>query len=184
MQRVKGTVIKSRLAFVTEHGGMDALERVLARFSAEDRKTLERVITVGWYPFALGKQLDDAIVAVVGGGDPGVFRRLGRASADTNLSTVHRTFISAGDPHAFLGRAQQIYALYYDTGRREYERTGDRSGVLTTRDAETFSAPDCQTVMGWYERALEMCGAKHPSLEEEECRARGGTVCRYRVTWE
>jgi len=184
MQRVKGTVLKSRLAFVTEHAGMDALQAVLATFAPADRRVLETALTVGWYPFELGKALDDAIVKVVGGGDPQFFRRLGRASADKNLTSLHRTFLTPGDPHAFLGKAQQIYGLYYDTGRREYERTGEKSGVITTRDAETFSAPDCLTVVGWYERALEMCGARRVAVVEDECRAQGGQACRYRVTWE
>jgi predicted hydrocarbon binding protein len=55
--------------------------------------------------------------------------------------------------------------------------------VLTTRDAETFSVPDCLTVVGWHRRALEMCGAKQVRIVEEECRARGGTACRYRISW-
>ena len=88
-----------------------------------------------------------------------------------------------GDPHAFLAKAPLIYSYYYDQGWREYEKTGEREAVLTTRDAETFSAPDCLTVVGWYRRALAMCGANGPRVVEEECRARGGDVCRYRLTW-
>jgi hypothetical protein len=48
----------------------------------------------------------------------------------------------AGDAHAFLARTPLIYSYYYDQGRREYEKTGDGEAVLTTRDADTFSAPD------------------------------------------
>jgi len=59
----------------------------------------------------------------------------------------------------------------------------EREGVLTTYEAETFSAPDCLTVVGWYRRALELCGAGSVRVVEEECRAKGGTVCRYRVSW-
>lgn len=150
MQRVKGAVLKSRLAFVTEHAGMAGLQAVLESLAPEDRKSIEAMLTVGWYPFDLGKKLDDAIVKVVGGGDPQFFRRLGRESADRNLKSLHKSFLSPGDPHAFLAKAQQIYGLYYQTGRREYERTGERSGVITTLDAETFSTPDCLTVIGWY----------------------------------
>jgi len=105
------------------------------------------------------------------------------ASADRNLTTLHRAFLVAGDPHAFLAKAPQIYALYYETGRRAYARTGERAGLLTTTGAETFSAPDCLTVVGWYRRALELCGATGVRVVEEECRARGGAVCRYRVSW-
>jgi uncharacterized protein (TIGR02265 family) len=184
MQKVKGTVLKSRMAFVLDLAGAAGLEAVLASVGAEHRAALEKVGIVGWYPFELGKALDDAIVTVAGKGDPKFFLQLGRASADKNLAVLHKTFIAHGDPQAFLAKAPEIYARYYETGRREYRATGERSGVITTLDAETFSAPDCLTVIGWYERALELCGAKHPSVVEEECRATGGATCRYRVSWE
>ncbi len=184
MQQVKGSVLKSRLAFVQEHAGPDGLGRVLAALSPEDQQQLKSLLTMQWYPFTLGQRLDDAIVREVGGGRREFFERLGAASADKNLTTVHRSFVTEGDPHGFLEKAPQIYALYYETGRREYTRTGEREGVLTTSDAETFSAPDCLTVIGWYRRALELCGATAVRIVEDECRSRGGAVCRYRVAWD
>ena len=183
MQQIKGAILKSRIAFVRERFGAEGVEKVRAALPAEDQAALKSILTVRWYPFEVGKRLDDAIVAVCGKGDPAYFKQLGAASADKNLTTLHKSLLSPGNPHAFLARARTIYALYYETGRREYERTGDRSGVITTYDAQTFSAPDCQTVIGWYERALEMCGASGVRVEEVECRARGGAVCRYNVSW-
>ena len=85
------------------HGNFPALQAVLASLGPADRKSLEGLLTVGWYDFELGKKLDDAIVAVVGKGDPAFFRRLGRASADKNLTSLHKSFVTAGDPHGFLG---------------------------------------------------------------------------------
>ena len=77
-----------------------------------------------------------------------------------------------------------VYSFYYNQGRREYEKTGEREAVLTTHEAEVFSIPDCATVVGWHRQALEMCGVKNPRVVEEECRARGGAVCRYRLSWD
>lgn len=182
MQQIKGAVLKSRLAFLDQFGG-DARGRVLATLPAEDRTALEQVATIRWYPFELGKRLDDAIMSVLGDGDPAFFEKLGEASANQNLGTLHKAFLAPGKPHVFLGKAQAIYALYYETGRREYAQTGEREGVLTTYDAETFSRPDCLTVVGWYKRALELCGAEGVQIVEEECRATGGETCRYRVSW-
>lgn len=176
MQQVKGAVLKSRLSFVEAHGGPGGLQRVLDALPEADRDALRSVLTVQWYPFELGKRLDDAIVRILGQGRQDYFLRLGEASAERNLTTLHKTFLTPGDPHAFLSKAPQIYALYYETGRREYQPTGDKSGVLTTHDAETFSAPDCLTVVGWHRRALEMCGATVVRVVEEECRAKGGAV--------
>lgn len=183
MQQIKGSVLKTRMAFVEEHSGKDGVQRVLDALSADDRKSLGMILTVQWYPFALGKRLDDAIVQVIGAGKSAFFERLGEASAEKNLATIHKGFLTQGDAHAFLEKAPAIYRLYYETGRREYARTGEREGVLTTHDAETFSVPDCMTVTAWHRRALELCGVKNPRVVEDECRANGGAVCRYRVSW-
>ena len=183
MQQVKGSVLKSRLAFVEQHGGADAVERVLATLPEKDRTELRNLVAIQWCPFELGRRLDDAIVAVLGGGRAQFFERLGAASADANLTGAHKAFLTPGDPQAFLAKAPQIYKLYYDTGRRTYAQSGPTSAELTTYDAETFSGPDCLTVIGWHRRALEMCGATNVHITEDECRARGGAVCRYRISW-
>jgi uncharacterized protein (TIGR02265 family) len=184
VQQIKGAVLKSRLAFVEEHFGKDGVRRVLEGLPPEDQRTLRMLFTSNWYPFALGKALDDAIVRALGGGRPEFFERLGAASAEKNLATLHSGFLTKGDPHAFLAKAPTIYALYYETGRREYQPTGPKEDLLTTYDAETFSAPDCLTIVGWYKKALEMCGVRGARVVEEECRAKGGRVCRYRVRWD
>lgn len=184
MQQIKGAVLKSRLTFVEEHSGADGVTRVVESLPPDDQRALKMIFTSNWYPFELGKRLDEAIVRVVGNGRPEFFVKLGEASAQKNLTSLHEGYLSKGNPQAFLAKAGKIYSMYYETGRREYEPTGERSGTLTTFDAETYSGPDCLTVVGWYRRALELCGAKNPSVVEEECRAKGGDVCRYRVAWE
>ena len=50
-------------------------------------------------------------------------------------------------------------------------------------DAETFSVPDCLTVIGWYKEALRMCGASKVTIEEVAYRARGDEFCRYEFSW-
>ncbi|HET9010677.1 MAG TPA: DUF2378 family protein, partial [Gemmatimonadaceae bacterium] len=107
----------------------------------------------------------------------------GESSASKNLASAHKAYLTKGDAHGFLSKAPQIYRMYYDVGRREYQRTGEREGVLTTYEAETYSVPDCSTIVGWHRKALEMCDVKGPRVVEEECRARGAAQCRYRVSW-
>jgi hypothetical protein len=183
VQQIKGAVLKSRVAFIQEHFGEEGVQRVLESLPAGDRRTLRMLFTSNWYPFELGQTLDEAIVRVLGAGQNELFERLGEASAASNLGSIHSSFLTRGDAHAFLAKAPSIYSLYYQSGRREYQPTGPTEGVLTTYDAETFSAPDCLTVVGWHRKALEMCGIKGVEIVEEECRAKGGKVCRYRIRW-
>jgi uncharacterized protein DUF2378 len=183
MPQIKGAVIRARLLFVQELAPDGGLERVLARLTPAEGKELRSLLATNWYPLELGSRLDEAIVEVLGGGRVEFFEELGVASADKNLAGVHRGFLVPDDPHAFLENAPLIYGFYYDKGHRTYERVGAKEAILTTRDGETFSVADCATVVGWHRRAVELCGGREPKVVEEECRARGGDVCRYRITW-
>lgn len=184
--QVKGSVLRSRLALIEDLAPGTGTERVLGRLPEADRNALATLLPSSWYPFDLGSRLDEAVVAELGGGRTEFFEKLGEASAEKNLGPgcVHRRFLVPGDPHAFLEKTPLIYSFYYDRGRRDYQRTGPSEGRITTHDAETFSVPDCLTVVGWHRRALQMCGAENVVVVEEECRARGGSVCRYTLRWK
>jgi len=133
VQQIKGAVLKSRLAFVEELGGKDGVTRVMAALPPADQRTLKLVFTSNWYPFPLGRALDEAIVQVLGDGRTDFFERLGEASAEKNLSTVHAGYLTNGDGHAFLSKSPSIYSLYYETGRREYQQAGPDRGRRPAR---------------------------------------------------
>ena len=182
-QQIKGAVLKSRLGFVEDTAGKEGVARVLARMPADHQRTLRMLFTSNWYPWAWVMRSTPRSWT----SSAMVVRRC------SSISARHRPIATwAGCTRATWRRANrtcscekapQIYAMYYETGRRTYERTGDRSGVLTTYDAPDVNANDCRTVVGWYRRALELCGVTGVKVRETECRARGGAVCRYEVSW-
>jgi uncharacterized protein (TIGR02265 family) len=181
---VRGAVLKARRRFVEEHFGGGAWDRLMEALTEADRAVLGGIVVpAGWYPFETGERLDRAIVQILGGGDAGVFEEIGRKSARDNLGGVHASFLRPGDPQAFLAQSKSIYKFYYSTGNREYEPLGPTSGVLTTRDADTYSLADCLTVIGWHKEALGLCGASNVRIVETKCRARGDDACRYELDW-
>jgi uncharacterized protein (TIGR02265 family) len=183
--KIKGLIIQARIEFIKDYFGEEGWNKIRGSMSEQDRNILDGTIVAGiWYPFEFGEKLDRAIVEVLGNGDDRVFEEIGVKSAKRSLVKVHSSFIREGDPQAFMKKAGLIYRFYYDTGYREYEQTGANSGVMTTYDAETYSAVDCLTVIGWYREGLRMCGARNIRAYEDECRARGGSCCRYRFTWD
>ncbi len=181
--KVKGNIIKSRIAFVKERFGEEAWQKVLASLPEGDRQQLGKAMNIGWYEFELGDRLDKAIVQVLGGGKTQVFEEMGRASARENLSTVHSSFLQPREPQKFMAKAPVIYSFYYDKGKRTWEPTGPNSGMLVTTGSETFSTADCATVIGWYKEALAMLGAREVTIVEETCCAKGADACRYKVSW-
>ncbi len=183
--RIKGGVIKARLEFVRARAGEAGVAAVLARLPAEDQEVLRGwVLPVTWYPLDLNLRLDDAIAAVLSPGNRDrIFLEMGRASADSNLGGPQRPFVREGDPHFLLRAAPQIYSVYYQVGRRTYEKTGETSAVLRTYDAESVTRTDCLTVVGWHQRAIEMCGGKAVKVVETRCRSRGDPHCEYHCEW-
>ncbi|MCG6963175.1 MAG: TIGR02265 family protein [Acidobacteria bacterium] len=182
--KVKGNIIKARQVFVEERYGEKAWKDVLATLPADDQKLFGgMILNITWFDLKAAMRLDESIVRVLGRGDNRVFEEMGRASARENLGGVHNNLVTPGDPQAFMKKAQLIYSFYYDVGHRTYEPTGLNSGTMTTHGAETFSATDCSTVVGWYKEALGMCGATGVQIKEVKCRARGDSVCQYEVEW-
>ena len=181
---IKGSILESRLQFVKDRFGEQAVEDVISALPPSDQATLRKPLNgAGWYHFQTGHKLDDAIVQVIGKGDASLFEEMGAASAQLSLSGTQKFYLDLGNPQGFMLRAPLIYHVYYDKGWRDYKPTGPTTGMMTTYDADTYSAADCMTVMGWYKQALRMCGAKDVDIVEETCRARGGDYCRYLVRW-
>ncbi|OJT23287.1 hypothetical protein BO221_20710 [Archangium sp. Cb G35] len=184
--RIKGSVLITRLNLLMKQGGTGRVQQVLQRLSPADRKVLEGVIMpIGWYPLELNLRLDAAIADALSPRDRNkAFVEMGRASAEENLNGPHHVFIRKGDPHFLLSHAPEIYRLYYAVGSRTYEKAGPRSAVLRTVGAESVTEADCLTIVGWYERAIEMSGAREVRVEQKKCRARGGVYCEYHCSWE
>ncbi len=183
--KVKGAVINSRIAFIKKNFGEEGFKMVLEALSKEDREILSGLISsMSWFPFDFALRLDETIFKVLGGSNPKVFEELGAQSARENLSKAHKHFLEIGDPMKFLEKAPIIYKFYYDTGYRTYEKVSENEAILTTYDSEAYSLADCLTVIGWYREALKMCGAKVVKIVEEECKAKSGKFCRYRIKFE
>ena len=182
---VKGSVLASRLAYVRSERGAGTLTLVLARLLPEDCALLSGILLpFAWYPFETNARLDRAIADEFGIGNE-IFLRLGARSAEDNLTSAsQKQWIVDKNPQALIKQTSTIYGVYYDTGRRDYERVGDASAVLRTFDSLSFTSEDCLTVVGWYERAIQMCGGKNVRVEERFCRARGNPLCEYACSWE
>jgi uncharacterized protein (TIGR02265 family) len=180
---VRGGVIASRLEFVRSERGDNAVQRILSRLSDADRALFGGTINAdGWYPFPAGERLDALIAEEYGGGEA-IFRTMGIRSAEHNLGATQRLFVEGRDPHGLLRSASTIYRLYYDTGSRTYQAVSMRRAVLRTLQSRTFSRFDCLTVMGWHEKAIEMCGGREPRVTHPKCRAKGDAWCEYVCEW-
>jgi len=184
--RIKGGVLISRLNMLRQQGGQVCVDEVLGRLPPADQTLLRKMLVpVAWYPLELNLRLDTAIAEVLSPEDePRAFVDMGRASADEALHGAQHGFVRPGDPHFLLSQAARIYRYYYAVGSRTYERTGERSAVLRTFGAENVTEADCYTIVGWHQRAIELCGGVDVRVSHPLCRAHGAPHCEYHCAWE
>ncbi len=165
------------------HGG-DGLTRVLAECSPELRATIEGGMRkAAWYPLAQMLELCVVIDRVLGVGDLGLVRELGRQSCDANLTTIYRLFFKLGSVHWILGRAVRLWSAHYDSGYLEVMTRGPHAAVARVR---AFAQPDpvhCLSLAGWIERSIELSGGHDARVVESKCRTRGDELCQLELEW-
>lgn len=183
---VKGTLLIARMKYLRAQG-LDASERVLRRLAQADQATLRgMLLPSSWYPFDLLLRLEMTIAAVLAQGDRRkLFLDMGQFSAETNLGPngVQRPYLRDGDPHFLLRNVPRMYSSQHSEGTRTYEQTGAHAAIVRTIEGEEPDAEDCLTAVGWLGRAIELSGGRAVTVDETQCRARGGACCEYVCKW-
>ena len=185
MANVKGSALASRVLWVKLGYGDGGVERLLATCSPELRATItEGVKLPRWYPFEQFIELSVKIDTIFGKGDLALIKPLGRFSADANLTTIYRLFFKVGSTQWILGRAVRLWSAHYDSGFLEVMTRGPRSAILRIRGFATPHRVQCESVLGWVERSIELSGGERVVIGESKCRTRGDDVCQIDATWE
>lgn len=185
MVQVKGTLIAGKRQYVLKYHGEEALKKVLGQLNDhEAAKRLESVVLKSaWYPFDLWIDLTQTIDRVLGQGDGRLLRQMARQTADDDLSTVYKVYFKAMQPMHIVDKAEQLWSAYYSSGKLQTTKLSPTSFELEIVD---FGAPHwvhCESALGWVERSIEMTGVKGVRAEHLECRSRGASHCRMRISW-
>src|SRR5690606_15819635 len=111
--RVKGALVSAALDAI----GAADLPRVLARLDAEIAEPLRRVILpMAWLPLATYVELLRAAERELGA-DGSLAIRVGRATADRELTTTHRLFMQSATAQLAVGRIPLLFRAYHAPGR-------------------------------------------------------------------
>lgn len=178
---IKGASISARIEFIKQRFGEDTWQKVLSHLSEEDQNVLTgNIIVLSFYPLVLNARLDEAIAKATDPDNPiRVYRTLGRASADANLTSVHKTFIMGDNPHRVLKRYPSVRKIYYSDGSGHYEKIGEKEGYLQLKDS-SFTLEDDESTAGYFERGIELMGGRNVKVVV----TRKPRSCEYQFTWD
>lgn len=179
---VTGQMFVARIEYLRQNHGQNAISKVMAALPEEDRERLRGVEASGWYPFRMLVRFDRAVARVVAPTDPGIFERLGSASAQVRNEWLgeHASLVS---PHAFLSRVAEEHRRYHTFGRVSYRRTGFTEGELTCAEYPEMDETFCLGARGYLRATVELVTRGPARIEERECQCRGDAHCRFWIQW-
>ncbi len=186
--KVQGSLIKSRLLYLQMKHGIPALKRILASLPEEDRAVLTKTVFVGeWYGLPLLTRLDAAIFAELGDVNQRLAEELGAFSAEVNLGGMSESLLQR-DVESFLERAAVFSPTFQSFGSAHYEAgpsQGDhREAMISLRYDSAPPTRYCQSGVGYFRRAVELCGGRNVSVAIMACRREGASECRFRIRWQ
>ncbi|MEA2147489.1 MAG: hypothetical protein QOG59_3076 [Solirubrobacteraceae bacterium] len=135
--------------------------------------------------------LREAVALLVAGvhvtGDPQLARQVGEQAvlrhAGTQVATLLR---SLGSPEAVLRGVTTATAKFSTVTEMEAIETGPSHAVVRSRTLKGFARHPlmCDWAQGLLSQPCVLFGLPPARVEEIECQARGGSECRYVISWD
>jgi len=163
--QVKGVVFRAFMRFLREGHGETTTERVLSLLPTDFAEKLrsDTLFTGNWYPLAWYRQLHAAAQQATGQGVE-LARQKGLTGVTQDLSGIYKIFLRIVSPEFVMGRAAQLFNLYYDTGTMEIVESRRGAARARWRGCAGFDRNVWADVLGGCEAGLAAAGATRLSL--------------------
>ncbi len=172
---VRGALVSGLLA----HLGTARATRATNALPVALRERIGPVILpMEWLPLALF----DALLATFGADAPEQVVMAGRVIASKELSTTHQLLVHNVEASTMLERIPYLMRLYFSAmSARVTPMTGGVRLVLEGRAPE--SSPLVAWHSGFWQRVMEMAGARDVRVGSTECRSRGDLESAITLRW-
>ena len=172
--RVKGSLIAAALEHLERQHGPEMLERITEDLEPGIRATMRgMILPVAWLPLTLYDALLVAAERALGSGSGMVASELGAATASRDMPTAHRSFMQSATPMTAVDRIPQIWKLYHSTGEVKIEEGGTGMWRIEVLGVSPDSYLHTMAMAGFYQRLLELTGAREPRASVVQSRSRG-----------
>jgi hypothetical protein len=183
--QIKGNLLARRAWYVRDRWGDAALAAVAAAVPETARKFLGDAppLTFAWYPFGVMMDIDRAIVDGPMRGEVGRMTEFGSAIAKHDLPLLYKVLFKVGSP-AFIVKRLNIVAKQYIRESTISVQMADDSDAIVTQGGRRFPMYFCTYgVSGWFHAALELSGARSPTVNHATCLHRGDAACTWSLRW-
>jgi hypothetical protein len=176
MGKAKGSVVLSavKLLRAQKEAGRKAVPPSLLRYLDE------RVVVAAWYPEEDLYALILACAATFPTQSDSVFDAMGAGTARLHLEGgVYGDLLKKDTAH----RARVIWRAQHDTGDMAVTEETEKSATYELSGFDHATPKYCRVIGGYFAEVHRLTGARKPTHTHPLCRASGGHLCRYVISW-
>jgi eukaryotic-like serine/threonine-protein kinase len=180
--KVKGSLLIGALEFLKMRG--PDFQAVLTRIDPVLAAQYAGVILpMAWIALHEYVDLLRAAERTLGASDGALTLRVGRATADRELTTTHRLFMQTTTPAMAVERIPQIFRTYHQPGKAKVEPAPAGGYRVTVEGLNPDTLPHALVMSGFYHRMLELAGAQDVRSAVVSCRERGDDATVTTLRW-
>lgn len=175
--KVKGSTLKSKVQFATEHFG-EAAGQALDSWLAE--AVGGTVLAAAWHPFEIYDRLLHELAGRFYGGRLIRLQKVGRHSAHHALTETYSIFAMQKDFARFLERISTLHSRFYNQSRLVVTEKGETFCRHQIEELPAVSEADVHVALGFYLGAAEVMGLQRVRGTHE---VRDEHMVAFRIAW-
>jgi len=184
MGNLKGAGWKATCEYLIKVGGSDALDRVKAALTPEDRAIFSKpILPITWLDYSAFMRFMLLADKVLGKGDMQIVKDASVYSAQQDLRGIYKIFISFTSPEFIIKNVGVMWRQYYDSGSITVEGKQEKSGALKLVNFPDIPLHHDADQLPYMEECLRLSGAKNVRGSHPKCIARGDDCCIFRFSW-
>ena len=183
MAEIKGTVLADTINAIRSRGGDPELQKIISQLSPAAREAFERPIQISaWYPLDTFVEFLEVDIEVSAAGNREILIARSERVIEAQLRGIYKVFVKLGSPGFVITRISAVHATYFKDVHiipelQDHSATIKYVGFAKHHDIMRF------IILGFYRKALELCGAKHVSLNFTIPISEGGEFSELNITW-
>jgi len=170
--------------FIKDNFGDEALQKVMTSLPQDAQRVFAgKFNPMAWYSLDLFIAFLAAADQVCAKGDGMLGYQTGRAAAENAFSGLYRLFLEHNEPRTIIVRAPMAWDIIHDAGSLQIEEAHDKKVYVNIFDFPIPHKSYCWHLAGYFERVLELSGARSAQVREVSCSCEGGQTCKFEATW-
>ncbi|MDI6739564.1 MAG: hypothetical protein QME74_04285 [Candidatus Edwardsbacteria bacterium] len=170
--------------YVEHEGGERSWHSVWSQMEAGEQHEFNRISKAAWGHYPLFFRLIELGAAATGVGGAEFARRFAAYQVQHDIPLLVQTAIKFGKPGLLLLEAGQIWKRYNDSGKLEVYDVLPNSVRTRLTDVDQGGPFLCETLMGFFQRGIELAGRKNVVSKHPSCLYRGDQQCEFYVHWD